>query len=198
VTSSNAPLTAIDNGTDITINLVTNSVSPDSTQHLDIWQNGNQITVTETPAATSREWKYGTATGGPYTSFVPAESNSSYIPYFYPANTYFLVCESVIAGLNVLSAEVQIVVTDPLTGIEGNTDNNTSIYWSSENLVIDLHNSGFDQPLVQLYDLSGRIIAEQKLENATVNTISVNAPVGIYMFRIFDNNGIITGKVLKK
>jgi hypothetical protein len=52
--------------------------------------------------------------------------------------------------------------------------------------------------MVQLYDLSGRIIAEQKLENATVNTISANVPTGIYMFRIFDNNGIITGKVLKK
>lgn len=111
VISTNSPLTAADNGTNITINLVTSSISPSTTQTIPVNTNGSVLTPTETPGFTSREWKYSTAPGGPYISFIPAQTGATYTPNFVSVGTYYVVCETTYPGSAVSrSNEVQVNV----------------------------------------------------------------------------------------
>lgn len=109
-------ITSYPGGVDVTSNEVVinvgveNSVSPATSQSLFISTNGNTLTVTETPVGTSREWKYGTTSGGPYQSFSVAETGTTYVPNFASAGSYYVVCVSVIDGLNATSNEVLINV----------------------------------------------------------------------------------------
>jgi hypothetical protein len=111
VISSNPALTAANNGSNISITLVGNSVAPSTTQNLAANTNGTLLAVTETPAATSREWKYSTTSGSGYTSFSAAQTGTTYTPSFPLAGTYYVVAVSTYpGGLNVISNEVQINV----------------------------------------------------------------------------------------
>ncbi|MCX7743365.1 MAG: T9SS type A sorting domain-containing protein [Flavobacteriales bacterium] len=112
VVSSNYPVTGSNNGTNLTINLVTTSIAPASAQTIEAGVNGTALTVAESVIPSSREWKYSTISGGPYTSFVPAQTGSSYVPNFSTAGAYYVVCESSYPGLTAISNEVLINVVD--------------------------------------------------------------------------------------
>ncbi|MCW3124966.1 MAG: hypothetical protein JWO03_624 [Bacteroidetes bacterium] len=131
VVSSSPAITAADNGSNITIDLVSNSIAPTTTQTIAVNTNGTTLNVTETPAAASREWKYATVSGGPYQSFPVAQTGSSYIPNSPVAGTFYVVCVSAYAGgLAITSNEVIINVVSNsiapttsqslLTGVSGN------------------------------------------------------------------------------
>lgn len=94
--------------------MVDNTVNPSSPQSLLIGVNGTMLTVTETPSGTSREWKFATVSGGPYSSFAPVQTGTTYTPNFASAGTYYVVCQSVISGITVTSNEV-IITADNLT-----------------------------------------------------------------------------------
>ena len=70
-----------DNGTDLSNNLSANSVAPAATQIINAGVNGITLTVTETPAATSRVWYYGTTSGGPYGTSTGV-TTTTYTPNF--------------------------------------------------------------------------------------------------------------------
>ena len=111
VVSSHPVLTAADNGSNITINLVSTSVAPSTTQNIAANTNGILLTVTETPAATSRQWEYSTTSGGPYQAFGTAQTGTTYSPNFNAAGTYYVVCVSTYPGsLNTTSNQVQVNV----------------------------------------------------------------------------------------
>ena len=93
-------------------------INPAATQNIEIGVDGAVLTVTEeanaaTTQPTSREWKYATTSGGPYSSFSPAETNTTYTPNFAAAGIYYVVCESDFGSQIITSNEVEIVVTDP-------------------------------------------------------------------------------------
>jgi len=109
--SSNAVLTSVDNGSNITINLVNNAIAPSTTQNIAANVNGNLLTVTETPAATSRQWEYSTTSGGPYQAFGVGQTATTYAPDFSTSGTYYVVCVSSYPGsLTVTSNQVQVNV----------------------------------------------------------------------------------------
>jgi len=110
VIASSPYQTANTSASDITINLVSNSVMPTAAQTIVAGSNGNTLTVSETTTATTREWKYATASGGPYTSFSPAESGTTYVPNFTNAGTYYVVCETTVGSLSSRSNEVVVTV----------------------------------------------------------------------------------------
>jgi hypothetical protein len=95
---------------EVLINVVGNSVNPSSTQSILVGVNGTMLTVTETPTGTAREWKYSTTPGGPYLSFGPAQTGTTYIPNFASPGTYYVVCISTISGVACTSNEVVISV----------------------------------------------------------------------------------------
>lgn len=132
VVSSSPSITAANNGSNITIYLVGNSIAPSSAQTIAANTNGTPLIVTETPAATSREWKYATISGGPYSSFSTPPTGTTYTPNFATAGTYYVVCISTYPGsLSTTSAEVVVnVVSNEITpstsqslliGVSGNS-----------------------------------------------------------------------------
>ena len=99
-------------------NPLTVSIDPPAVQNIDISTNGTMLTVTETANAgvtgtISREWKYATTSGGPYSSFSPVETGTTYTPNFASPDIYYVICETDFDGQVVQSNEVEIVVTDP-------------------------------------------------------------------------------------
>lgn len=111
VVSNNPAVTGTDNGSNITINLVSNSIAPSTTQTIITNANGTVLNVTETTGSNSREWKYTTTSGSGYGSFGSAQTALSYTPNFSSSGTYYVVCETTYpGGILVRSNEVQINV----------------------------------------------------------------------------------------
>ncbi|PIY07751.1 MAG: hypothetical protein COZ18_15855 [Flexibacter sp. CG_4_10_14_3_um_filter_32_15] len=109
VVSSVPNIQGADNGSDITIDLLTVSIAPTAIQNISQFQNGTTLTVTESSAITSRRWKYRTSPSVSYTTFLGNSTTET--PYFETAGTYFMVVETVFAcGKTVISNEVQINV----------------------------------------------------------------------------------------
>jgi len=114
IISSSPSVTGTDNGTNLTINLSTNSIAPSSTQNINAGVNGTVLTVTETPAASSRTWYYGTTSGGPYSTNTGV-TTSTYTPNFAAQGTYYIVCVSTYSCGNVTSNQVQVNVSATVT-----------------------------------------------------------------------------------
>ena len=87
-------------------------VTPDVAQTIRLGQAAQMLTVTETPAGTSRQWKYSTEPGGPYTAFSPDVTGTEFNANFTEVGNYFVVCESMIDGKLERSKEVQFTYTD--------------------------------------------------------------------------------------
>jgi hypothetical protein len=114
VVSASPTVNGQSNGTNLTINNSSTSIAPAGAQTLVTSANGATLTVTEGHTATSRQWKYGTAPGGPYGTNLGTATTQ--IPNFAVANTYYIVCESTYpapCSNTVTSNEVQINVTTP-------------------------------------------------------------------------------------
>ncbi len=110
VVSSIPNVEGADNGTDITIDLLTVSIAPTVTQNLSQFQNGDDLTATESHPIQSRRWKYSTTSGSGYTNFLGADPTQR--PYFEMVGTYYMVVETLFAcGKIVVSNEVRINVT---------------------------------------------------------------------------------------
>jgi hypothetical protein len=87
------------------------SIAPAGKQKLRSGQIGSMLTVTETETATSREWLYSTTSGSGYVSFSPAQTGTEYTPDFVEdSTTYYVICRSVIGGINHPSNEVEVEV----------------------------------------------------------------------------------------
>lgn len=94
----------------VQINVVGNNIAPTGSQSILVGVNGTTLNVTETPTGSSREWKFATTPGGPYSSFIPVQTGTSYTPNFASAGTYYVVCQSTISSITCTSNEVQINV----------------------------------------------------------------------------------------
>lgn len=196
-----------DNGQDITINLIGNSIAPSGSQSLLIGVDGNTLTVTENPAASSREWKFATVSGGPYSSFAPTETGTTYTPNFIASGTYYVICESVISGDNIVSNEVEINVG--AATITTNPVNPTAFEFSPSspngNISVSFTTSGAFTPgnvfSVELSDASGSFAAPTvigTLNSTTAGTISASIPnstsTGLgYRVRVVGSNPNIIG-----
>jgi len=109
VISSTPAITGTTNTSDITVNLVSNSIAPTAPQTIQTNTNGTVLTVTESAGFISREWKYSTTPGGPYLSFAPTQTGTSYTPNFATSGNYYVVCQTNYPNsLVVTSNEVQI------------------------------------------------------------------------------------------
>src|SRR5690554_2408418 len=97
---------------EVQINVVefTASITPAAVQNLVENQTGSTLTVIESQAADSRQWKYASTSGGPYTNDIAGQTATTYTPQFSTAGTYFVVCESEIDGFTTRSNEVKITV----------------------------------------------------------------------------------------
>jgi hypothetical protein len=112
-------------------------VTPAVEQYLRIGQSSLTLQVNESSAASSREWKWSTVSGGPYSSFAPTATETSYVPVFATPGIYYVVVESVINGVVERSKElvyhIQAVADAPITLTwNGSVDQNATdlLNWS--------------------------------------------------------------------
>ncbi len=111
VISANPSVAGSDNGSNISIYNSSTSIAPSTIQNLTPSSNGTTLNVNEGSTPSSRQWKYGTVSGGPYSTNLG--TSSSQIPNFAIAGTYYIVCESTYGSpcsSTVRSNEVQINV----------------------------------------------------------------------------------------
>ena len=99
----------------VTVTPFTNSIAPITVQTVFQNQAGSTVTVSESPNADSREWKYSTTQGGPYISFTSPETGTSFTPLFFNIGTYYVVCESTKSGIATISNEVEVNVLQSST-----------------------------------------------------------------------------------
>lgn len=131
VIASAPNVTSNSNQDDITITLVSNQITPAASQTIGAGMDGTPLSVAETPAGSSRVWRFSAAPGGPYSNFTPSQTGTTYTPNFASAGTYYVVCETTFGSLTSLSNEVQIQVVQNsispsgtqslLVGVVGNT-----------------------------------------------------------------------------
>jgi hypothetical protein len=192
---------------EVVVTVVGNSIAPSSSQSLLVGGTGNLLTVTETPTGTSREWKYATAPGGPYTAFTPAETGTTYAPLFNSGGTYYVVAQSVINGTTVTSNEVEISVStvNLLTG----TVNPSAFYFSpsapAASVTVPFSTTstfaGGNTFTAQLSDPNGNFANATNIGTATgtgsgsINaTIPSSTPAGTgYRIRVVASNPAVNG-----
>lgn len=206
VVSSNPSVLGSDNGTDLVVDQFSNSVAPGATQTIPHSTNGTAIAVTASQTA-SHDWQFATSSGGPYSSFVPAQTSGTYTPNFSTPGTYYVVCASTNQhGDAVLSNEVEIVVTN---GNTLSTDAVTSPFYLSSNALVQA-NVDFTTDIV--FDASNVFTAELSDQNGSfaaataigtlsgafpgtiIATIPNNSPDGTgYRIRVTSSNPATTG-----
>ena len=202
VISSNPAVTGTDNGTNLTINLPTVSISPTTTQNISVGVNGTTLTVTESaaPAATSRVWATSTTSGGPYSN--TSSTGTTYIPNFATQGTYYVVCKSTFPCGIVTSNEVIVnvsstVTTGTITGSPFCAGSNVSVPFTSAG-TFDSGNTYTAQLSGSTGSFSSPTTIGTLASNANSGTISAIIPVGTttgtgYIIRVIASNPATTG-----
>lgn len=95
-------------------NPISTSIDPSASQSIDVCTLGDVLTVTEntnvnSPGTITREWKWSTTPGGPYSSFAVPETGTTYTPLFTTIDDFYVICESDYGSQGILTSnEVQI------------------------------------------------------------------------------------------
>ena len=170
----------------------TATVTPSATQTILTDEDGNLLTVTETPsAADSREWMVSSTSGSGYASFAPAETGLTYMPNFAALGTYYIICESDFAGDLVMSNEVTIIVPSS-AGIDQD-DLKFNIKTVGEQIILNYENDG-SASTFELFSVSGQKILSKNI-TSTLTTVDLDATNGVYIYRLINGDKIITGKI---
>lgn len=208
VVSSNPAINSTANTSNITINVITQSVTPTASQSILLSQNGNTLTVNSSVAATSQEWKFSTTPGGPYQSFSPAQTGTTYTPNFSTVGTYYVVAQSLILGNTYTSNEVQINVNNISinTGAISGSPYLFSASAPAASINVPFTVSGGNLNAgniftAQLSDASGSFaapLAIGTLAGTTSGTISAQIPANTpsgnaYRIRVISSNFALTG-----
>ncbi|MBN1185799.1 MAG: T9SS type A sorting domain-containing protein [Bacteroidales bacterium] len=92
---------------EVEYNVVSNrvSVSPGTSQLLQLNQSGYPLTVIEDSIIDSRQWMISTTSGSGFIA-IPGKTDSVYVPAFDSVFTYYVLCSSVIGGVEYRSKEV--------------------------------------------------------------------------------------------
>ncbi|HNW90730.1 MAG TPA: T9SS type A sorting domain-containing protein [Bacteroidales bacterium] len=89
-----------------------------------------------------------------------------------------------------------LVITNT-TGISDISAGSYSIYFSENELISDLNLTQSIHPKIQVFNLSGQLVAGFDLQNNAVNHYHMNIPAGIYMYRLINGDQMISGKIVK-
>lgn len=161
------------------------SIAPATTQNLTMNEAGNPIDIDATLAYLGMEWLFATSPGGPYASFVPAETGMNYTPMFANAGTYYVVAQVNYGPFSLTSNEVMVVVS-PTIGINGHSGVELMTY-ANDQLVIDL-TSTKGNALLNITSLDGRLIQSLSLRSGEVTKVSM-AQKGLFVAQLRYGNG---------
>ncbi len=118
------------------------NVTPTEKQTININGESVNMSVAETPASTSRLWKYSTTAGGPYNTTTGGISTETYQIIFPTTGTKYIVCESVFKEGNttktIISNEVEVEIVE----LSINPDNNQTIVVNTDGTTISAVEDG--------------------------------------------------------
>ncbi len=198
VVSTSPAVTGADNGTNLQIIPQEVSIAPVDTQNIYIAQWGNLLTAATTHPNSTFEWQYSQTPGLGYSPFSPAKTTDTLTPKFNIAGPYYIICKATNSVSDVVSsAEVVVIVSQP-NGISESVNDLVTAYWNHSDFMVDLSAAKMNTPVLQLINVAGQVLVEQKLNTQTLNRINTSLNEGIYIFRIVDGNRIVSGKAPKK
>lgn len=198
VVSTDPALTGTDNGSDLQVIPFEVSVSSLAPQHTYTHYDGTPISITETHPAT-REWAYNGNASQNYVSFSPRDTASVYTPHFDQAGTYYVECTSV-NGWNdsIRTVAIVITVTDSLNiGIHDLASAQARLYYTENNLVVDLTGSELQASSIELINMAGQVVLTAPVLNKEMTSIQTDIPAGIYIFRLATSQGQLSGKMVR-
>lgn len=170
------------------------TITPGANQSILVNENGNELTANESPAGTSREWKFSTTSGSGYQSFGTAETGMTYTPNFAAVGTYYVVVESDINAATYTSNEVMVDVSEPVSTSNHPSLNNIKVYAYEQNIVIDLNDANISSGDFVLYNSTGQEVLNQSLNNQQTK-LKVTLSEGVYFYQIIDGAQAAHGKI---
>src|SRR5690554_4468704 len=184
---------------EVQINVIefTASITPAAVQNLVENQTGSTLTVTESQAADSRQWKYASTSGGPYTNDIAGQTAATYTPQFSTAGTYFVVCETDFDGFTTRSNEVKITV-ESTAGVSDAELQTFSVYAVGHNIIVDLSDVEIKDATIQVLNAQGRVVAKEQFRSNVLNSVQLSVPQGIYFYSIHSGLNHYSGKVYIK
>lgn len=79
-------------------------------------------------------------------------------------------------------------------GIGDDLMNDTRIYAENKKIIIE----NCPKSDVVIYNLTGAVVAESRMEESSLNSMSINVPTGIYIVKLISSEGTVTSKVYIK
>ena len=84
------------------------------------------------------------------------------------------------------------------TAIPDFAQNNINVYFSNNQLIADLHNTGIEEDCeLEIVDISGRILISKQIKSDEINKIHINIPAGIYICNIQNKSYNYSQKIIK-
>lgn len=197
VVSTNPPVTGSDNGSDLTVVPFSLTIAPTATQTIVKNQAGTPITVTGTHPCTYL-WQFSDVSGFGFNNFNPSQTNNTYTPQFTTAGTWYVRCKLTNSVSDeIISQEVVIIVEDAVsTGDE--VVNAIKAYWNSNHFMVDMTNTSVTNATLEIVNVSGQVVIKEKLNDASLNSITTALPDGMYVFRIISGTKVWSGKTTKQ
>jgi hypothetical protein len=198
VVSSNPAITGTDNGTDLEVIPFSIHVSPLDTQTIVKDQNGTSLVATSTHPSSTFDWQNSQASGIGYIEFNPVQHADTWVPNFHNVGTYYVICKVTNPQHATLTSPEMVVIVTDVSSVPGVQSEFIKAYWDGNDFVVDLTSARLTAPVVQLMNVSGQIVASQRLTNSDINRLSTSLPQGVYVFCIADGANSYTGKTAKR
>ena len=157
-----------------TFHIFHNEINPPEPQGILPSTNGTELTVTEWYNGDSRQWKYATTPGGPYSNNITGETGLTYTPNFAVSGVYYVVCYSVKGPLDYTSNEVVITVADrpEITNID-----NSSSFNDIDKILIITGNNFTEVTEIRLGGSTGAVLPTFTIDNDNQITCTVQAGI---------------------
>lgn len=94
------------------------------------------------------------------------------------------------------SVETGIEVTQDIVGLAEATANAVKVYGANGLMTIDLSGVQLESPTMEVFTLSGQLVASGRLVEGQQNRIDLSGQKGMFIVRILDVNNVISKKVL--
>jgi len=169
-------------------------IAPSANQNITVNTDGTQLTVTETGTASGREWKYSTTSDGPYTSFSPAQTGTSYTPNFATAGTYYVVCESTFGDVSFTSNEVRINVNP--SGVNDSYAERLNIYPNPSNGSFVISDETVTSYRVEIFNAQGSLVLSKEFNNVDSPQEIILETKGLYIVNLIADNKVKTNRLI--
>lgn len=85
------------------------------------------------------------------------------------------------------------------TGVPTYAKNDINVYFSNNQLIVDMHNTGMDEICkLEVVDLAGRVLISKPINPQEISTILTDIPAGIYIYSIKSETFKHAQKIVKK